>query len=400
MSVYNSHDASGQMVGYLYQILAALKLLLDSREENAQICIEKFDDIAFAEQDEPTIMVQTKHHLNHAGSLTNTSVDLWRTINSWCDSKESSPTNLQDTDFIILTTAIAAENSAAYFLKRNSERDIEKASKILNNAAIDASVAANERFYRSFLSYPQDFRDSLLRHVFIYDNSSNIEVIKSDIMSYIRYSTLPVYAEKVYDSVVGWWIRAVISSLCSDQPVFINRIQLHQMIYDFSSSYRSDSLPIEIDFAFSPSTSDLDELIPENRVFIEQLNLVTLSNKRIRRCIREYYNAFKQRSIWVREQLLLVNELQEYEAVLVDEWNRLFTIMAEDLSDYGDELTEQQKINAGRHLFGVIEELNLPIRERVSQPFIMRGSYHDLANRMKVGWHVDFMDRLCYLLKE
>jgi hypothetical protein len=102
----------------------------------------------------------------------------------------------------------------------------------------------------------------------------------------------------------------------------------------------------------------------------------------------------------VREQLLLANELQDYEAVLVDEWNRLFTIMKEDLADYGEELTEQQKAKIGRDLFGNIENLNLPIRERVTQPFIMRGSYHDLANRMMVGWHVDFMERLCHLLKE
>lgn len=66
----NSHDASGQMAGYLYQILAALYLLLDNRDNDAQICIEKFDDIAFVEQDEPVIMVQTKHQLYRAGNLS------------------------------------------------------------------------------------------------------------------------------------------------------------------------------------------------------------------------------------------------------------------------------------------------------------------------------------------
>lgn len=55
MSVNNAHDASGQMAGYLYQVLAALYLLLDSRDSDAQICIEKFDDIAFIKQDEPIL---------------------------------------------------------------------------------------------------------------------------------------------------------------------------------------------------------------------------------------------------------------------------------------------------------------------------------------------------------
>lgn len=109
MSVNNAHDASGQMLGYLYQVLAALYLLLDSKYGDAQICIEKFDDIAFIEQDEPVLMIQTKHHLYRPGNLSNTSVDLWRTIKSWCDSINKSPSNLRDTYFAILTTATAQE---------------------------------------------------------------------------------------------------------------------------------------------------------------------------------------------------------------------------------------------------------------------------------------------------
>lgn len=37
MIVFNKHDASGQMAGYLYQILGALYLLLDNRDAEAQI---------------------------------------------------------------------------------------------------------------------------------------------------------------------------------------------------------------------------------------------------------------------------------------------------------------------------------------------------------------------------
>lgn len=399
MSVNSAHDASGQMAGYLYQVLAALYLLLDSRDSDAQICIEKFDDIAFVEQDEPVLMIQTKHQLYRLGSLSDTSVDLWRTIKSWCDSINNSPTHLHDTHFVILTTATAQENTAAYYLRKDANRNTNEAMRLLIDTARVSTVQANEKFYRAFLGLPPELQDNLIRHTYIYDNSQNISNLKTDIMRYIRCATLPRFEEKVYNSVLGWWINTVIQCLCSEDPVFINRIQLQQVIFDIGSGYKADSLPIDVDAYYDPSESELNELIPENRIFIEQLKLISLSHDRLRRCIREYYNAFRQRSLWVREQLLLANELQDYEAVLVDEWNRLFAIMKENLADYGEELTEQQKAKAGRDLFGNIENLNLPIRERVSQPFIMRGSYHDLANRMMVGWHVDFMDRLCHLLK-
>ena len=73
--------------------------------------------------------------------------------------------------------------------------------------------------------------------------------------------------------------------------------------------------------------------------------------------------------------------------------------MKENMEDYGDQLTENQKQIAGRKLFGEIENLSLPIRSNVPDPFIMRGTYLELAYRLVVGWHVDFMERLCELLR-
>ena len=57
---HNPHDASGQLSGYLYQVLSALLLLLESRNPDSQLCIEKFDDVAFVEKDKPQIMIQIK----------------------------------------------------------------------------------------------------------------------------------------------------------------------------------------------------------------------------------------------------------------------------------------------------------------------------------------------------
>lgn len=40
-----SHNAAGQMLGYLYQVRYALNLLMSSDDPSYQISIEKFDDI-------------------------------------------------------------------------------------------------------------------------------------------------------------------------------------------------------------------------------------------------------------------------------------------------------------------------------------------------------------------
>ena len=60
--------------------------------------------------------------------------------------------------------------------------------------------------------------------------------------------------------------------------------------------------------------------------------------------------------------------------------------------------TEEEKAKEGRQLFSDIEKKDIRIRPKCQEAFIMRGSYHILANQLKIGWHVDFFDRLKQLL--
>jgi hypothetical protein len=38
------------------------------------------------------------------------------------------------------------------------------------------------------------------------------------------------------------------------------------------------------------------------------------------------------------------------------------------------------------------------LRERFDEPFVTRGTLHELADRLSVGWHPDFVARLEELL--
>ena len=399
MTGHGSHDAPGQLSGYLYQVLAALLLLLETKEPEGKICVEGFDDVAFVENDVPKIMIQTKHHFTKQGNLGDTSVDLWRTINSWCDSITDHQSTPTDTRYIILTTAVAKAGSAASCLSNAGNRDWRMAKNTLFNVAETNKGQTNISFYRAFLALGSDEQENLVKHIYIYDMSPTVANIRNDIMPYIRSATLPQFEERVYDKVVGWWIRSIIQCLVSVEPVFISYRQLQQQIFDIGSEYKADSLPIDVDPFYQPTEEELAVLSPQNRVFIEQLNLLALSHDRLMRCIRDYYNAYRQRSQWVRENLLFINDLMKYESTLVDEWNRLFLIMKDDITDYGDALSDKEKRRHGKILFERVEELNLPIRRNVTQPFIMRGTFHELANQLRVGWHVDYMEQFCHLLK-
>lgn len=394
-----SHDAVGQMAGYLYQVLSALLLILDSKNECDVICIEKFDDIAFVEEDQPKVMIQVKHQINAKGKLNDSSVDLWRSINSWCDTIKEQNIDVINTSFIIITTADAPENSVAYYLSGDSKkRDTEKA---LNQVVIAANGTqdSTKKFRTNFLSLSSEKQEQLISNVYIYDNSIHISECREEIKRRIRWGTLPQFEESICEQLEGWWFRKAIQFLCSDKTVYIHQKQVQAKVYEIASSYRDDSLPITVDSMIFPTKGEVEALGQDIQVFIEQINLIVLSENRIKRANRDYYHAYQQRAKWVREDLLYIDELEKYETVLIDEWQRLFDISEEEISE-DENADENTKKRYGRKLYNNIESLELYIRERVTQPFIMRGTYHGLANKLQVGWHIDFYNRLCGILKE
>ncbi len=81
----DSHQATEQLLGYVYQIRYALYYLLSQDDERAQISVEKFDDIAVSYDGVVDTLVQLKHHVKTTGDLTDASADLWRTIKVWID---------------------------------------------------------------------------------------------------------------------------------------------------------------------------------------------------------------------------------------------------------------------------------------------------------------------------
>lgn len=395
----NTHQAVEQMLGYLYQVRYALFLLLDNNDEQTQISIEKFDDIAFSNDgDVPEVMLQLKHHTKTYGNLTDASTDIWRTIKVWVDLIKKDPSFLTSTKFLILTTAKAPEGTAANYLKPQSKamgRDEKRAYNILENVAKTSTNAAHTKYYNEFMSLGDEVAKKLVSNIYIIDGSSNIVDVKDDILKVIRYGSLPKFEQRIFERLEGWWWDKCIEYLLSDKLVFISQKQIRSIIASIRDEYTEDNLPIDVPFL---NKIEIESLPENKRIFYEQLQLICLSNNRIKVAISDYYRAFEQRANWVREDLLYINELDKYEERLLDEWQRLFFEMEEELDEYEDLIEEKQKQKYGRLLFNRMQDKDIRIRARCSEPFVMRGSYHILANKLLVGWHVDFDTRLRTLL--
>ena len=163
----SNHQASEQMLGYLYQVRYALALLLGNDNSDCQISLEKFDDVAFGEDDIPIQLIQLKHHIQHQGNLTDASTDMWRTLKVWLDVISESPDILNGTSFLIITTAAAPVDSAAFLLKNDNNRNPDAAYEKLKLVCSTSTNQAHKEYYAAFMGTSKNTVKQLIRQIYI-----------------------------------------------------------------------------------------------------------------------------------------------------------------------------------------------------------------------------------------
>lgn len=388
-------SAHAQALGYLYQVRYALLLLLKPEDYDSQIYIEKLDDIEFDQDGTPSELIQMKHH-STKGNLTDASADIWKTLRVWSEAILDGHVNPLSTTFSLITNQVASEDSAVSKLTYDSDiRDIEGALEILLEIAKTSTNNTNKKAYEQFIALSDYQKKALLKSTYILDCSEDIIETEDKILYQLRLATRPEVIKPLYERLEGIWFDKVINHLKSESKHPITFREIQDNINDLQEQLQRDNLPIDFHDLIAPKEEDLNG---RERIFVEQLKLVSVGNARIEKAISDYYKAFQQRSKWVRDELIMISELESYENRLVDEWGRKFEIIKEDLQD---EESENAIKKEGRGLFNwVDQENNIQIRPKCDEPYIVRGSYHMLSNQLNVGWHMQFYERLKHLLSQ
>jgi hypothetical protein len=118
-SAGNQFTAPASAVGYLYQARLALLLCIPHVNSGAEVevSIERLDDVSFEKDGTAFELLQTKHHINRIGSLSNASPDLWKTLRIWAQAAKDDPSLPSRTKLALVTTAAAPAESAAALLR-------------------------------------------------------------------------------------------------------------------------------------------------------------------------------------------------------------------------------------------------------------------------------------------
>lgn len=397
----DQYSAGEQGLGYIYQPRFALLRLLQL-PESTSVLIEKDDDLDFLDKDDVKTLASLKHKAI-GDRLTDLSTDFWKSVRIWLARYNRDGRSEASLRFFLFTTGTVSKTS---FLRRflldrvSQDEETASLSQLVGEALAKTRSDLIGEIAKEFHQLNDEEKDDFLSRIVIFDSGPRIVDVPSIIKDQHMRSIRREFRGAVFERLEGWWNDTVVNLLSGKRIEAIYGYEISDKLSAFAEEYKSDNLPIT--FRGKAPAREIDA---ENdpRLFVVQLREIGAASNRIRNAILDYYRAFEQRSVWARESLLVTGEMEEYEDRLVDEWSRYKDVIFEGLDN---ESADAVLLEAGKALYkwADLESGNisaLRIRERVTEPYVLRGGFHILANARpmpRVYWHPRFLSRIGELL--
>lgn len=385
-------DASASALGFMYQVRWAMyELLTSSRrasDQSMRMTLEVFDDVALTNADgQPLSAIQLKQHDSRT-SLTDRSVDLWKTIRVWLETPSLAAAD--GPILTLMTTSPVQPGSAASLLGPNdAQRNATAAQALLDTAAVKGSKeteAGRDAWKRASPSV----RASLLTRMRVLGEQASVTdidaLISAELAPFVAANHIAEYRNRLW----GWWDTRAIYILRQNRTdaagAWVSAAELYDRMQSIRDDFRAGALVVDLDL-------DLDDdaiAASYDQRFVDQLKWIKVSDGTIQRAVQDYLRAYAHTTKWVQNGDLFDDEIEHYKSALEEEWSRKFDEMLEDLETDGITDPDDRAIR-GRQLFRTLSDsVRVTIRPGFDSQFHARGTRHGIANNGANGWHPDF----------
>lgn len=391
----SSHSAAGANAGFGYQFERALYWLAQS-PARAVIGVETTDDVAVRLENGELIVEQDKHSIRDgAEPFGDRSKDLWNTLGIWLDAIEAEEIAVDTTHFLMVTNKVLSDCIA---------HQISKAEKPAEVApCIAALTAASED--------PPEKVAALMQRVLRLESRANLtalivrvkllDAIQATAGNALRAETiarlpLPEWCHPTADSVVdelsGWLHKSVLELWRQKKPGWVLRDHFINQVHAVLER-RKRQITRERAEHLIPVTADkIGE--EKGRPFVKQLHLVTDDDAVVDTSIREFIRCNIEKMRLSQEGNVTDDDWKSFESVLLARWDkiraRVVRVKAGTAeADMGFEIFTETTEDHREKLAGSDTE----------QVYLTSGTYHRLADLLRVGWHPRYAALMQELLK-
>lgn len=381
MPTSTRHSAAGPAAGFEQQRRLALVLLAEAylREPSVKVSMETLEDIELSGPESSSGLIEVKHHLKDH-RLTDFSPELWRTLEIWIEAiREAAPEDWPS--FFLMTTAIAAPDSAASLLGETGRDQVGAMSRLLEVAAISTDKeTASAR--AGFLGLDHHLQLALLERVKVLDGTPRVGDLQARLARALALALPRTQPETFLEGVEGWWVGRS-GELLTGAIDHVRGEDLEAFCRAHRDRFDARSLVTHRELRKDPSEEEKEPY--RDRRFVRQLEVVEAGPGQIDLAIRYYLRAHAQRGRWARELDDLASDFEDFEDRLQDEWEPEHLGMCDRVGE-----DERERCSEGRRLAFELGGRSTARLRNVDEPVLRHGTLHRLADRLRVGWHPEF----------
>lgn len=394
-----NHSAEPSYIGYVYQPLHGLLLLLKSSDDEAFVKIEAEEDVVLHEND-----IDEYRQLKHTQkNISIKSDDFWRTLRIWLDFIIQD--DAEGTPYFCLAIISSIVNNDPLSILRDQRfsrddkviqllnTELEKEATRIRNAISDATTLGRKAPYQkrasaceTFLSTDKTKRIQLLSKIYIIPACPNIVHIQTEIQNELK-NVHPEIKERLAQRLMDWWCGLALKTITKQRNREIRKSELQIFVIKTAGEL------LQQRFIDDMSHLTLPEHLPMDLVNQKQHDIIgALLHTRHRSVCSEWF-ASEQRSKWVKDDPSCIDKINNFDENLIREWDCQFRDECEACKPLED---EYQKM--GRSILDWTHKeahSQVPsIREGWDNPNLVRGSYQVLAGKLEVGWHPHYKAKI------
>lgn len=371
------HSAPGQYLGFALQPVRVFHHLLTC-PRGAKVSLEFQDDVAVHYADGSLCLEQTKSALRQ-NPISDWAEDLWKAFNNWLTMLNAAECQADTTRFRIFVTPAKKGAFAETLAAAKSGEDIA------------AALAAIKLKLGKLKSAPvcavhlQALLDATVEHQHGLVGNFELEAHVSDPLDSIRDVLRPSIAEAHIDIIV----RSGIGQAKQAMDRLIQRgekaiLDADAFRRDFHAFIRQNNLPgLLASITESPSESVVAGVAAARPVFVRQLELIDANDDDRLRAVSDYLRASADRVDWAERGEIFSGSLDGWDEDLV----KRHAMAKGDVADlHGEKPAPVQ----GRLIYRQCAQHQAPLEGRVVPGHFVHGSYNDLADRRRLGWHGDY----------
>ena len=370
-------SAPGQYLGYALQPVRLCYHLL-SCQRGSDVSIEYLDDVAVVQSDGRKILEQTKSALAQ-NPVSDWSVDLWKTFANWIDNINSGFVDPKYTIFQIYVTPFKSGEWAQRLSNTNFVGDVPKTISDLKTAVACLSRRPNSyKYLKKLFESDEETIATLITNFRLLSDNDPIDPIRNRLNIAMPNELIDMCCAYA----IGQAKETADELIRNHQPAVISVDSYQQSVRAFIiKNNLSKLLP---SFAPLPTDETIANTLDESPLFVRQLNIVDMPHNLIVRAISNLLQSSADKTHWAEKGLIVGESLVQFDKDLTAQY-QLKKLEIDDVNA-GDAPEVR-----GRLLYSRCVSQASKLEGRELPSHFVPGSYNDLANRFKLGWHPNFV---------